>query len=342
MPLEQYLKYIEGKTLTEQPKCAHACLRKSEALFRHRQVYTDRKKKLTYARIIQNNGKLTFTIPDSRLGNNIPIVNKETHNNGIVALKWINTRNTFSKHVLRCLLHYQSEYWYTGKDADLKPFTLKQFLLLYPLEHLDQSRLSRLLPTLIVETPQGKIISLRELLPTKKRCYAYCIEELINKSEAPLKDNDIQSILVQQEIRLSLRTICNCRKLLNIPNYKQRLGQYYGKDIRFSEYIKLTKGQYNRIPSECGVYELSSTEKINYLNYSSNILYIGSSKNIRKRLMCYTGTNGKNKFLKHFTNGTDIFIRYYFTKDYLHLEKHLLRCFKKTYGELPKTNKLGG
>ena len=320
MNLHKYIRLIERKTnITKHHKEKHLSY---------------------FAKVNNINGKLSLEITDEKLVMKFPVV--ETDSN-VVLLKMINTRNEFSKHIANEILKFQKKFWESGKAADIKPLTLKQFLLQFPFQNLDRSRLSRLISVLSIMTPDGKIICLRSLFISKKRYLANIIKEIIDESDEAITDKNVKAILQRKYgIQLSIRNICNCRKLLNIPNYKQRLGQYYGKDIRFSEYIKLTKGQYNRIPSECGVYELSSTEKINYVNYTSNILYIGSSKNIRKRLLCYTGTNGKNKFLKHFTNGSDIFIRYYLTKDYLHLEKHLLKNFKKTYGELPKTNKLGG
>lgn len=327
MPLERYIKYIDTKISTGYTKLGN--------------ISADKKNKLLYARVIQHNGKLTFEISDPCLANNIQITHQKTNDNRVVALKWINTRNIFSKHILQSLLNYQSEFWHSGKEIDLKPLTLKLFLFLYPLEYLDQSRISRLLPTLLVKTPHGKVINLRTLFPSKKRCCAYQIEKIINNRQEMLRDEDIQTALARNGFYISRRSICNYRKILGIPSYKQRLSHCYGKDIRFSDYIKLAKGQYNKIPFEPGVYELSSAKKIHYVNCLSSILYIGASKNIRKRLMSYCGTNGKNEVLKEFTKGSDIFVRYCLTENYLQLEKHLLRCFNKTYGRLPKANKLG-
>ncbi|MBM4177135.1 MAG: hypothetical protein FJ213_13335 [Ignavibacteria bacterium] len=98
------------------------------------------------------NSKLTFEISDPRLEKSIPVVNQKISDNGIVALKWINTRNELSKHILSSLIDYQSSFWQSGKETDLIPLTLNKFLKLYHSKFLDKSRLSRLLPTLLVET----------------------------------------------------------------------------------------------------------------------------------------------------------------------------------------------
>lgn len=374
MPLDQYLKYIDMKTLVEcEYRNVTALLYSflgpgkhisdgrnlSAKLGRERQAGANaakpsthevvhlhrsslREKKLVYAKVMVQNSKITFEISDPRLVKSMPIVNQNIPGNGIVALKWINTRNELSKHILCSLIDYQSSFWRSGKETDLKPLTLKEFLKLYPFQFLDQSRLSRLLPTLLVETPRGKVVCLRELLPSRKKCYAYRIQEIINQHDALLKDSDVKKYLDSQGVHLSLRSICDYRKLLNIPNYKYRIFHYYGKNIRFSDYIKLSKGQFNRIPAEPGVYELSITKKVGYVKNYSEVLYIGSSKNIRKRLLNYLSAKTKNIRLKVFVNGSDLFVRYILTDNYVHVEKDLLKHFKITYGELPKANILGG
>lgn len=406
MPLDQYLKYIDMKTLVEcechnVTALPHPSLGPGEhksagrnlpaKLERqaganaaepsiHKVVHLHRtslwEKKLVYAKVMVQNSKLTFEISDLRLAKSIPVVNQKISGNGIVALKWINTRNELSKHILCSLMDYQSTFWRSGKETDLKPLTLKEFLKLYPSQFLDQSRLSRLLPTLLVETPhetwtrtrtqensyaefdsterhkgglwsssstsQGKVICLRELLPSRKKCYAYRIQEIINRHDALLKDSDVKKYLDSQGVHLLLRSICYYRKLLNIPNYKYRILHYYGKNIRFSDYIKLSRGQFNRIPAEPGVYELSITKKVGYVKNYSEVLYIGSSKKIRKRLLNYSGNKTKNSRMRVYVNGSGLFVRYLLTENYIQVEKDLLKHFKITYGELPKGNILGG
>ncbi len=176
--------------------------------------------------------------------------------------------------------------------------------------------------------------------PKKKN--SYLIKEIINNSPeySKLKDKDIQNILTDKGINLSIRTICNCRKLLNIPNYKERIINYE-KDINFSEHIIITKKYLKRIPDESGIYELSITENIDYKNYKSKVIYIGSSKNLRKRISYYYSKKVTNKYLIKFLGKYYIFVRYYLTDNYKYVEKELLRNFKKDYGQLPKSNLIG-
>ena len=156
-----------------------------------------------------------------------------------------------------------------------------------------------------------------------------------------MKDRDIQYLLAQKEVHLSLRTICNCRKLLNIPNYREKAA-YYGKEVTFSDYILLSKKYFTKIPTEAGVYELSISSKIDYPNCRSNVIYIGSSKNLRKRTANYTGNKLKNKRLRKFISNYDVFMRFYLTESYSLIERSLLKSFANNYGGLPTANSIGG
>jgi len=87
---------------------------------------------------------------------------------------------------------------------------------------------------------------------------------------------------------------------------------------------------------------LSISSKVDYMNHRSNVIYIGSSKNLRKRIANYSGNKLKNVHLNNFTNSHDVFVRFYLTENYIFIEKNLLKNFKNKYGELPKANSLGG
>ncbi len=302
------------------------------------------------------NENLCYEVSDSRL-ENIYSTQNFIGNKIICSLKWINTRNKFSRHILKSLLHYQRKYWFSGREVDIKPLTLSKFLSIYPLQYLEKTRLSRLIQNLSVMNPQNQIVCLRSLFISSRKYYSYLIREIVPihplprfhrdygervyRDEKALRDKDIQYLLAQKGVHLSVRTICNCRKLLNIPNYREK-ASYYEKDIAFSDYILLSKRYFSRIPTESGVYELSITSKIEYPFYRTNIIYIGSSKNLRRRIVNYSGNKLKNNRLNEFTNNYDIFVRFCLTGNRILLERKFLKNFKKIFGELPKANRLGG
>jgi len=104
----------------------------------------------------------------------------------------------------------------------------------------------------------------------------------------------------------------------------------------------ITKKIIKKIPDESGIYELSISEKINYKNYKNKVVYIGSSKNLRKRISYYAGNKVSNKCLIKFISKYDIYVKFYPTANYKYIEKELLKNFKIVYGELPKANSIGG
>jgi len=104
----------------------------------------------------------------------------------------------------------------------------------------------------------------------------------------------------------------------------------------------LSKNNFNKIPHEAGVYELSISSKIGYPNYRSNVIYIGCSQNLRKRIANYSGNKLKNDCLKNFINNYDVFVRFCLTENHTLIEKKFLKNFRNNYDELPKANSLGG
>ncbi len=197
-----------------------------------------------------------------------------TNNKTVCSLIWINTRNRFSLHILKSLVQYQSEYWFSGKESDLKPLTLRQFLLLYPLQFLEQSRLSRLISNLSVMSPHNQIVKLSDLFISKRKRNSLLIKEIIMNNENPLKDKDIQKVFEQKRIHLSIRTICNCRQSANIPNYKERSAHHYEKYMNFNGYMILLKKTFKKFPPNpgfmnCPFQQKSTTQTIKAMSYTS-------------------------------------------------------------------------
>lgn len=319
MPLKKYMTFIERKL--------------------NRAQHHKGKRLSSYARVISTNGDLTSELVDERLLKRYPV--DETQNNAVV-VKMINTRNEFSEHIVHGILEFQRTFWETGKESDIKPLTLKQFLSLFPCARLDESRLSRLVSVLALETQGARIVHLRRLFSSTRRSFATVIKNVIDESDEALTDKDIENVFrMRYDIHLSERTICECRKLLSIPNFRDRRACYYPKGISFSSPIALHSKAFHRIPDEPGVYELRVSTKIHYPKCTSLVIYIGSSKNLRRRTANYAGTVLKNKRVAEFLRNGDICIHHHATRDHIRLEKELLRNFIQHYGQLPKGNIIG-
>lgn len=324
MPLEKYITFIERKINGAE--------------------YHKGKRLSFYAKVIPTNGDLRLETADERLMKRYPVHEAHGPANGIV-VKMINTRNELSEHIVRGILEFQRTFWETGKESDIKPLTFKQFLSLYPCPRLDESRLSRLASVLSFQTQAEKIVRLRRLFSSRKKFFATLVKKIIDESDEEITDKEIQTVLRNQyDIHQSVRTICECRKLLSIPNFRERRACYYPKGISFSNAIALVSSRQvgiHQIPSEPGVYKLRASSKILYPQCSSHVIYIGSSKNLRRRTSNYTGTVLKNKRIAGFLRNDNVCIRYHVTSDYIKLEKELLKNFKQHYGQLPIGNIIG-
>lgn len=325
MPVYKYIAFIERKT---------------DGSSHQRGMNHVRRRLESYGNIVPENSRLTLEIGDERLLRQYPASDKGS--DGIVR-KIINTRNELSEHVVRGLLDYQRTFWKTGKESDIKPLTFRQFLTVFPHRSLDESRLSRLVSKLTLQNHGGNIVSLRNLFISKRKFFANIIKQLIDSSDCILSDMNVQTILFKEHgVDLSVRTICYCRKLLSIPNLKERHASYCPKDLSFSRCIYLFSKQRSRIPTEAGVYELSVSWKIPYSIGRSQAIYIGASKNLRRRAASYGGKVLKNECLATFLSVGKVYFRYHVSSSHVDLEKELLRGFRRHFGELPKGNVNGG
>ena len=70
-------------------------------------------------------------------------------------------------------------------------------------------------------------------------------------------------------------------------------------------------------------------------------MYIGASKNLRKRIASYSGKSLKNSRLLQLVVDRQLFVRFCVSEEHQTLEKSLLKNFKNNYGELPKANSNG-
>jgi len=321
MPLKKYVRFMEKKTNGWHP----------QGRDNHCDMYPP-----VYGQVVVEDSRLEFQSADERLTRQYP-------DDGTVVPKLINTRNELSLHVVRGLLEVQRPFWETGRESDIKPLTMKQFSALFPHRNLELSRLSRLVSTLSLRTHNGQVVNLRKLFPSRRMHFAHIVKEIIAESDDVLTDIEIQAILRKEyRVALSARTICNCRKVLGIPNFQKRSATYYPKHISFSNYIALSSRQMGAIPTEPGIYELSASALVSYPHGACQVIYIGASKNLRRRLASYGSGEIKNRRISDFAHNGKLSMRFYLANQYLEVEKALLKAFKGHYGELPQGNTIGG
>ncbi len=133
--------------------------------------------------------------------------------------------------------------------------------------------------------------------------------------------------------------ISKVRKKYFIPNKYKRVDTSYERfEFYFtSKKILCTENLLNYKNIEA-VYELVSNQDINYSYKSSTTIYIGSTKNLYKRLNEYINKKGHTTKIKNYFDNNTIYFRIIKTKQFRNLEILLLHDFKESYGELPLLN----
>lgn len=143
-------------------------------------------------------------------------------------------------------------------------------------------------------------------------------------------------------IDISRRTVGHCLKELGVVNSYRRIKTYYPPiNFDYSRFFSFNDQSIKRnAPKKPGVYELSTTDlEIVYLEGRSKVFYLGSTKNIKKRLLQHLGFSGRNGGIKNFFKGHSCLFRYKLcSEDWNKTEKELYNNFIMTFGEAPKCN----
>lgn len=186
---------------------------------------------------------------------------------------------------------------------------------------------------------------LNYLIPRKSFLYSLFIKAIVNSDSYSLKgDSHISEILLSKyNIKISRRKICYIRNKYLIPKIqKKKIFNFYLHNEKLYDNKRLLN-KYNISILENntkGIYELSSNKMKKYSYSQNNTLYIGSSKNIKKRLATYTKENAHTKDIRNFFEKKEkIFFRIIKTINYKEFEMHFINAFIDTHGELPKLNK---
>lgn len=237
----------------------------------------------------------------------------------------------------------QTNYYQDVNIIDRKIF-IKKYIEKYNL-YLDASILSKILNN-ITFVYKNKIYHLKYLFPRKSFLYSLYIKDILNNmpNDFIKGDKEISEVLYKKyNIKLSRRSICRIRNKNFISKvYKKNNYNSYAYFEKFynqkKELNKENLKQFNY--NTKGVYELSSNKLEKYSHSKNYIIYIGSSKDIKKRLLTYTEDNAHSNSIKSFIkNHKEIYFRVITTVNYQKLEMLLINSFIEINGELPKLNK---
>ncbi|MHB8280395.1 MAG: hypothetical protein ACYDIA_22510 [Candidatus Humimicrobiaceae bacterium] len=145
-------------------------------------------------------------------------------------------------------------------------------------------------------------------------------------------------------IDFSRRAVGQCRKELGIANSHRRINTYYPLiDSNYSRFFPFNNKSVKRnAPKRAGIYELSTDSlEIEYLKGKSKVFYLGSTKDIGKRLLEHLGFSGRNGGIKNFCKDYSCLFRYKLcSENWNKKERELYNNFIVTFGKPPKCNNI--
>jgi len=276
-------------------------------------------------------------------------------------LRRINTRNQIVHKILEGVVAYQGNYFATSNELDLKPLTRAELAKFISDSKdggrgfdftIDASRISRAIRELSLITPREEEIPLRFLFASRRDMVKRHIKAILNREKEDIGTGQLAkpytdralSCKINQECGLSItrREVGHCRKELGISPYLKRNGYvYYTLAANFTELYPFTAPSVeSNAPVGSGIYELClDTDVIEYPTGCCQTCYIGSAKNLRKRLLNHLGSGSKNGGIKRFINERSCVFRYLRVHHgWADEEKKFYSLFISTYGDSPLCN----
>ena len=268
-------------------------------------------------------------------------------------LRLVNSRNRLTDHIVRFILHVQAGYLETGDLLQLRPLSYVRLSEKLPFtpwfpNGIDSTRISRILRRFPLVFLDGTIRELSDLCPKIRTTCCHFVNDVIKSEKMLIQEGSIQGPLSDGEIArrveevfgtiISRRTVAHIRRTLGIPERIARATArtYRDATAEFSPPIPLTPRSVRESTPVCsGVYEISSFVP----GEPEKVLYIGSSRNLRKRLSHHLYSSGGNPLLRERMSGGARF-RYRIVKeDWRTFERTIYRSFLNTFGMAPECNR---
>ncbi len=283
--------------------------------------------------------------------------NNDEIDNLLHKLRRISYRNKTTHTILNEVIKHQKCYFQSGNPLYLLPLSqtrLTNRLKQLPIGYIDNSVISRIINGKSIITPFGEEISLKSLFSTQRQINKKLIKALLDKERHNLESGEIKKPLSDREIKgelgaagrsISRHSVNTCRKDLGIPASWRRSHSYKypPPSANFSGFYSMKRVSVNTNAScDSGVYELclNGTE-IKYPIASTSVIYIGSAKNIKKRLKDHLSPGSKNGSIKEFLKKHRCLFRYILvSKKWKDEERKMYDLFVSTYGAPPRCNKL--
>ncbi len=250
--------------------------------------------------------------------------NKTSLPNHLRYLININIKNLHTYTLIKSLEVLQQDFLYSNNILKLKYISHKDILSYYH-QTYNISFVSSNISTIINNTT-----SLKTLLP-KKHCVLYNHIQTIINIDNTASDLQIKNYLKDIfNINTNIKNIFNIRKRYNIPSrYNRTKNIYIQYSKNFSQLYELTYHNIINLKNIKCVYEL--------VNFNTTV-YIGSTKDLKRRLTQYINGLGHTQKIKEFIKSQTVSFRYISTLHYKILEKDIFNAFYNQFNKYPILN----
>jgi len=285
-------------------------------------------------------------------------------------LRLINTRNRLTHALIHAVLSTQAAYLRSGDVLALRPLSQASVSRRICAEAglsmvADAGRISRLVRKLSIALPNAKVIPLAEMLPRPRQVHRHLLDHVLKKEEKnwlaqgilcePLTDEAIAGLLERRYgIRLLRRTVADIRRSLAIPDSRSRGRriEYVAATEGFSSLVPLTpQALRTAVPARPGVYEIRAgtpppqTETgvggCRARGAPQDVIYIGSARDLRKRLGDHLRGSSDNALLHCHVTGGAARVRYCLVSEsWRAVERDLYQIFCRTFGAPPPCNRM--
>jgi hypothetical protein len=255
----------------------------------------------------------------------------------------INIKNQKTYELIKVLEILQKKFFMTNNISDIKYIQHSDILNMHKKvfnTFLSKPIISLILNNTAYRDRDNSIHKLSYLTPKKYFLNYIRIKRILSKY--PLATDELikKELKTEFDIDISTVQVFKIRKKYFIPSRTQRVHEnnYESFEYYFSRPKLLINENLLKYKNSEAVYELISTSKINYTYKESYTVYIGSTKNLYKRLNEYINSKGHTPKLRAYIKSNLIYFRAVQTKNYKGLETILLNKFIDSFGELPLLN----
>lgn len=276
-------------------------------------------------------------------------------------MRLVNSRNRLTHALLSTLVDQQETFLRTGDPANLRPVTQQRVVELLDTgqagrgPQADPSRVSRLLRAGSVVIDQGAEVDLKRLCPSPREVHREIVRDIVRREQArmvageipgPLTDHDLARDVERRcQHGVSRRSVAFIRQELGIPHHRARAqrGCYLTVTSGFSSLRPaVTDTVRAEVPAAPGVYEIRSDPPgPEYPIGRCPVIYLGSSKDLRKRLLDQVRGNGRNPRLAAHLAGGRTQVRWIVAREgWRELERRIYDQFAETFGAPPECNRM--